>query len=382
MSYKLPLRKVFFLPNIAGGISSVLKQLVSDSDLVVLIQNEKSNVLEVHPSNYFGCETKIFTYKTKENLYYISLRLARLIKSKFEIIVANDWLELEMCARMALKNPVIHIVHGDYSYYYQLAINYQKSINKWLGVSEYITESIKSVIQPRVKDISYMPIGVDVESTTFNVRKERSLLKIIFAGRLTEQKGFFDIFKIDEILKKRNILIEWTIAGENTQVNLSNYPKNFTFVGKVSNLFLMDLFTKNHVLILPSRAEGFPVILIEAMKLGLIPLITNFKSGIPEVVVNSENGFLFDIGDFEGYANAIEKINFDYAFFNLLRKNAVEAVCNKFTSLIQQNVFNFVINELDDNYLGRKSYKNWGSRLDIKWIPDFIVRNARTIINK
>jgi glycosyltransferase involved in cell wall biosynthesis len=58
-------------------------------------------------------------------------------------------------------------------------------------------------------------------------------------------------------------------------------------------------------LVLPSFAEGLPVVIMEAMALGR-PVISTFVAGIPELVQAGENGWLVPAGDVEALADAMQ----------------------------------------------------------------------------
>ena len=60
-------------------------------------------------------------------------------------------------------------------------------------------------------------------------------------------------------------------------------------------------------LVLPSLAEGLPVVLMEAMALRR-PVLTTYVAGIPELVRPGENGWLVPSGDVEELAAALEEV--------------------------------------------------------------------------
>jgi colanic acid/amylovoran biosynthesis glycosyltransferase len=59
-------------------------------------------------------------------------------------------------------------------------------------------------------------------------------------------------------------------------------------------------------LILPSFAEGLPVVLMEAMALHR-PVLSTYVAGIPELVISGENGWLFPAGSVEALVDAMVK---------------------------------------------------------------------------
>jgi glycosyltransferase involved in cell wall biosynthesis len=58
-------------------------------------------------------------------------------------------------------------------------------------------------------------------------------------------------------------------------------------------------------LVLPSFAEGLPVVIMEAMALRR-PVISTFVAGIPELIHSGEHGWLIPAGDVESLATAIQ----------------------------------------------------------------------------
>jgi glycosyltransferase involved in cell wall biosynthesis len=64
------------------------------------------------------------------------------------------------------------------------------------------------------------------------------------------------------------------------------------------------------ILILPSQAEGFGLVLIEAMAAG-VPVIASDAPGIRDVVSHDTTGLLYPTGDTQALANAIQRLTQD-----------------------------------------------------------------------
>lgn len=96
------------------------------------------------------------------------------------------------------------------------------------------------------------------------------------------------------------------------------------FCGKKNNVY--EYLVKSDIFIYPSIwEEAFGISIIEAMGLG-IPVIATKKGGIPEIIVNNENGFLVESNNEEELANTIEKV-ISYIKNNdidKLEKNAID----------------------------------------------------------
>lgn len=62
-------------------------------------------------------------------------------------------------------------------------------------------------------------------------------------------------------------------------------------MGAVKRSELNDVYAQSHILLLPSRSEGFPKVLSEAIAFGCIPVVANV-SALSQFIQNEVNGFL------------------------------------------------------------------------------------------
>jgi glycosyltransferase involved in cell wall biosynthesis len=131
---------------------------------------------------------------------------------------------------------------------------------------------------------------------------------------------------------------------------------------------------------LPSLQEGLPVALVEAMKAGVIPLITNWNGATAEFVIDAETGFYCPVKDAEAYVQIITKLHQNRMLMSSIAKKAI----NKANTL-----FNPVNNALGIESalvqvaLSKRTLKipvrTYGSRLDQPWIPNaltFAIRKS------
>jgi glycosyltransferase involved in cell wall biosynthesis len=371
-----------------GGVLSVIKNLVAFS-LNSNIENHiihtinKKTILNYKIEIISGAfSQQLFYYSPNNNFYYTCKQLAKLLPNSNVIIVAHDWLELGMVSNLGLQNPVIHYLHGDYDYYYQLAIKNQATIDLFIAVSQNIQQTLQKKIADRAYDILYLRFPVPDAFAKNNEPKVEK--NIIFIGRLTIEKGYFLLPEIARKLNTSSTKFKWHIVGINqsTKNTKSLWDKDIDvrLYGNIENDIVQKLLSEMDFFILPSIAEGMPVSLIEAMKAGAIPFVNNIKGGVQELIVNGETGFLIENNSIDEFADKIIEISRDENIllrmsYNVRKKS--NQLFNQFeNSKLIENAFLLTLNKK----ISKKSKKNYGSRLDHLFIPNFITKTIRYFI--
>ena len=127
--------------------------------------------------------------------------------------------------------------------------------------------------------------------------------RLVCVGRLCEQKGQMLLMEAAKKLHDAGIEFEVILAGDGemrtkietliTKYALQNQIK---ITGWISSQQVREHILASQALVLPSFAEGLPVVIMEAMSLRR-PVISTYIAGIPELVINGENGWLCVAGD-------------------------------------------------------------------------------------
>ena len=145
---------------------------------------------------------------------------------------------------------------------------------------------------------------------------------VLFLGFLTKLKGCYDIPQIISIVSKEIPDVMFVLAGSGETEELQalcrekKIENNVVFPGWVTGEEKDDLLRHADLFLLPSYTEAMPMSILEAMGYGL-PIISTNVGGIPTLVDNGVNGFLFDPGDYNGMA---EKIKFLLLNDNIRKK--------------------------------------------------------------
>jgi len=136
--------------------------------------------------------------------------------------------------------------------------------------------------------------------------------RLVCVGRLVEQKGQLLILDALAGLAREGVDVELVLVGDGplrsiieTRAAELGIAGRVRITGWMSNAAVRDEIVAGRVMLLPSFAEGLPVVLMEALGLGR-PAITTYVAGIPELVENGRNGWLIPAGSVEAMKRAIK----------------------------------------------------------------------------
>jgi glycosyltransferase involved in cell wall biosynthesis len=142
-----------------------------------------------------------------------------------------------------------------------------------------------------------------------SINKENRATSIIAIGRLHPVKGY-DIL-LEALTELQDFTL--TIIGEGKMrqeyqayIEVHSLHDRVTLLGEIQPQDMRNHLMKADIFCLPSRSEGFPATPLEAMACGL-PVVCTNVGGMPEIVVEGENGFLCEPENSASLAEAILK---------------------------------------------------------------------------
>jgi colanic acid/amylovoran biosynthesis glycosyltransferase len=138
--------------------------------------------------------------------------------------------------------------------------------------------------------------------------------KLVSVGRLAPQKGQLLLIEAIYQLKLKGVFCELILVGDGPmrseiEALISKYQlvEQIKITGWASEAQVKQYILESRCLVLPSFAEGLPVVLMEALALRR-PVISTYIAGIPELVKPDYSGFLVPAGDSVALAEAIQKV--------------------------------------------------------------------------
>lgn len=158
---------------------------------------------------------------------------------------------------------------------------------------------------------------------------------LLCVGRLVNAKGQGVLVQAAKILVAKGIDFELRFVGDGPdKASLEAFTKSHQlqnhihFLGKVNHDQVQNLQREADIFVLPSFAEGIPIVLMEAMASGT-PCVTTHITGIPELFTHNHDGLLVRPGNADQLADALEALIKDNALKERLAQEALITVREK-----------------------------------------------------
>ncbi len=252
--------------------------------------------------------------------------------------------------KLSHRVGVVGVVHSDDPQHYEHVGRLGKYWNSIACVSRTVAEGTIKQNPDLAARVSTVAIGVAIPDApprrSWNAGKP---LNVLYAGVFRQsQKRILDLPQIIQRCLEFDVPIHLTIAGGGPdQQELMDACQPLVnqgviqFIGIVPHVQMPDLFKQHDAFIMTSAFEGMPNALIEAMGRGCIPIVTNIKSGIPELVKDGVNGYLVSVGDIDTFAERLSTLQKDI--------NLQETLSNKAFQTVDQG--HYRVRDMADGYL-------------------------------
>ena len=242
-------------------------------------------------------------------------KIAKRSKSQTIIVYGKFYSALTLLATVGLRKRVFisdrasPLYHG--SYHGKLLTNMIFFFIKPYGIIAQTNISAKYQCQQFGKNIPIEVIPNFVrEIKKYDCNREKIVLAV---GRFGDKlKGFDRLIEAWGKVNSPDWKLIFAGGSEYEDPGLGNRAKvlgvydTIIFLGKVSNMDI--LYAKSSIFVIPSRSEGFPNALIEAMCAGLACISFDFIAGPRDIIEDKVNGLLVPEGDIDMLAIAIRSL--------------------------------------------------------------------------
>lgn len=205
----------------------------------------------------------------------------------------------------------------------------RKTLNDFAQL--YAETGVDPVYLERIKIIeNKTPVPRDYNRKTFEK------IRVVYVGRGTEEKRVHLVGQIAKKYAAINPDVIFTLIGD-VQESVPPEDRRFcVFTGEIADDAILNaLYRDAHIILITSKREGLPLVLMEAMAHGVVPITTNVGA-ISAHVQSGINGFLIDETEekflVEAFAEKIKKILGDRDEYHRLSLNAYRYALEKSTN--------------------------------------------------
>ena len=320
----------------------------------------------------------------RDSIFGIKTRIASLIETEFDLRVINTIPDLMVAAISKVPEPILFVVHGNDPLLYRQICHYETMIDSFVTVSQHICDQMVQLIPHRSDSIHHVSHPIPPATAQRKPNRNRKL-RVIFVGRLVALKGTLLLPQIDSALCKSGCDCDWSIVGSGRDDSESKLKGDWTrdsvtWFGETNSEKLSELIAEHDVLILPSRSEGFPMVVPEAMKAGLVPVVSDLESGIPEIIKNGKTGFRCQLDDVSAFASSIHQLDRDRETLEQISEHAKEIAEKMFDPVAQSRVYESLFESTLQSKMEHIFPRLHRQRLlDRPFLPNPLVRAIRTI---
>lgn len=245
------------------------------------------------------------------------------------------------------KKIIIHIHGSEFQKFYKNECNsiqkkYVQNIlnksNKVIALSEEWKYILSEIVEHNKVNVLYN--SIEIKSVVDNKNYEEK--KVLFLGRIGKRKGVYDILEVAPRIISNHPNVKFIIAGDGEVDNVKSLCKdigienNVTILGWTSGDEKTKLLSEATVYLLPSYNEGMPISILEAMAYKL-PIISTNIGGIPQLVTNNIEGYLFNAGNLNELESILNNVLSSEKLRKTLGENSFNKVEKEFN--IEKNIY-------------------------------------------
>ena len=336
---------------------------------------------DAKPVVSFTAPTQVVVHSRINNCHHTFRRLSDFIPAESGAVLTNFALELQ-CLDMHRRPDltVFHFCHDED--YVTLARQFAHVIDVFVAHNPHFAERLKAELPPnRADDVLFLPFGICQHESPIREPNPNAPLRVVFLGRLHQLKGVLDVPLVDAVLRAEGVTVRWRILGAGPErgnlVKAMAGLDNFTVESPRDGQAMLTRAADGDVLFLPSRLDGTPVALMEAMSVGLVPVISEFNPGahwmVPEHV-----GFVLNDLRPATFARLIARLHHDRSELELRSAAALLHARDRFNVEKQAPAYSTILSSwarLKRSH--REPPGRYGGRLDKPWLPNAFVTSVR-----
>ncbi|WHX65534.1 glycosyltransferase family 4 protein [Peribacillus frigoritolerans] len=306
-----------------GGLERIIVDLMThnhDTNNYLCVLNDKwskEHIDILDSDSVLLCNRKEGTKNPFANLNTVYKACKFIWKNQIQIIHCHDTFSLKFAylLKKIMKVKVVFTVHATFIY------NEEKNkypVDKYFAISESVYQTVKKYVPQEKIDLIYNGVNLETfrEANT-SLNQQLDSINIACVGRIVpEKKGQDVLLKALGVLKNnyhyKNFkcyfagapLDNSTMDDMNEIVRNNGLENHVEFLGNIEEV--EKLYAKSDIFVLPSRSEGFGLVVVEALAAGCKVIVSKLEGPLEIVKENEEYGLYFEKENFRELADKLQ----------------------------------------------------------------------------
>lgn len=351
-----------------GGISAYALEVINcfkaEHDISVIIGDDSRSPLT---------GVKVYHYETKNTSFDNACKILNLIVNdiKPDVIINSFGIVIPLIIPYLPDN--IKVISVSHSLRYNEAdvagIN-AKYADHVIALSNYNAQYLKKTFHIESSKISVLYNCVEdvlkADTSSIEQKKKNTPLNIVYVGGTTAAKSPEIVFHVMKELSKTEASFKFYFMGVKTPTlskvqpfkslsDLYSFDSRFVFTGRIPREEAMKIMREANIFLIPSRREGCPMALLEAMRYGTIVITSDFHNACSEMITNDENGLVIPHNKLSAFKDTILDIVNNHEKYYNLYNNCYHSYLNNYSVPVWQSRMNEIINHSVLTHKKRKS---------------------------
>ena len=263
-------------------------------------------------------------------------------KEKLPLVFVNSFYGDNFFAVLAVKRMypdkvrIINVVHNDRKPHYALAVLFDEWIDRYLCVSSRIQETLISAYGISKERAIFLHQPIDLSGNFRKIFNKAESIRLGIATRLTREQKRCDLIpQLIRYLEDSCADYVMSIAGDGElskticdYIKANNLAERVQLLGYLSKEKMVDFWEMQDIYINISEYEGTSLSMLEAMRGGCVPLVTDV-SGVRDYIHDGYSGFIFDFGDLFHTAEKVKFLDSNRQLLQEMGTAARQEVCTK-----------------------------------------------------
>lgn len=349
-----------------SGIPSYNAALLS-----ILAKDYKISLLVNEDIKFAEGYDKVYSVKNVSSYSDVRKLLEELNNENFDFIINSfsPWLTT-YTPFLSNNSKIITISHSLGTFNCDTAILNHKYVDKIISLSK----SCDTFIKRRCRFLDPSKLCVVYNTTPFhnqadNIRerkKQKKTISIVFPGGSAPSKSPEIVVEILKKLCQTNLDFEFYWLGDKTPPLKKLQPYNdislilpndsrIKVTGRIPYSSASEIISECNILLAPSKREGFPMALLEAVSVGCIPIVADYDIANKEIIKNGINGYVCKQNNIDEFVTLICEIIKSHEKFHHIYDNSYQTFIEILSPPIWEQKMRRIFSDVDIAHVQRKS---------------------------